>query len=403
MNANADDIAVSLSVEAEPPPEGSPGGILSVARRAKRLEIPRVAGELRLTPETIEAIERDDYEKLPSPVFVGGYIRSYAKLLDIDPEPVLALFRNLHPGAEAPPPRLRPPAGPTQGSGGGLVLLLSALILIALAGGAYLWWSTPVDDAADRNAALATDADEPAATPGAFRPERPDPAAEAPSATFGGQTGTAPLGADADAPSRSPLPAPEPPPVALQPSDRPAAQDTAIDDLDSPTALLPPTRPGSALSTGELSAEADDPAAPAPGTAQPPAPADTGTGLGSDSVSGTADTLAGDAAADDADAPDATPPEQVTISFGGPCWVDIRDASGDFKLFGEMSDGDRHVLGGTPPYSLILGNAAVVDMRVGGEPFDVAAIARGNVARFELDPAELAAASEADTGAGAGD
>ena len=75
------------------------------------------------------------------------------------------------------------------------------------------------------------------------------------------------------------------------------------------------------------------------------------------------------------------------MSFSGPCWVDIRDSGGGFKLFGEMGKGDRRVLGGTPPYSLILGNTAAVSITVGGEPYDLDGIARGNVARFTLDPA----------------
>lgn len=84
------------------------------------------------------------------------------------------------------------------------------------------------------------------------------------------------------------------------------------------------------------------------------------------------------------------------MSFSGPCWVDIRDASGEVRLSGEMRDGDRHVLDGEPPFSLILGNAAAASVEVGGQPFDVRAIARGNVARFQLDPAEFVATARAD-------
>ena len=68
------------------------------------------------------------------------------------------------------------------------------------------------------------------------------------------------------------------------------------------------------------------------------------------------------------------------------------DVAGEVQLFGEMADGDRHVLGGEPPYSLVIGNASAVTMTVGGTPFDVRAIAKGNVARFELDPADIVAA-----------
>ena len=77
------------------------------------------------------------------------------------------------------------------------------------------------------------------------------------------------------------------------------------------------------------------------------------------------------------------------MSFSGPCWVDVRDSESKYKLFGEMKKGDRHVLKGTPPYSVILGNAAAVQITVDGEAIDISAMSRGNVARFTLDPDEM--------------
>ncbi len=47
----------------------------------------------------------------------------------------------------------------------------------------------------------------------------------------------------------------------------------------------------------------------------------------------------------------------------------------------------QHLLGGQPPYSLIIGNAAATKIMVGGQPFDFRSVVRGNVARFILDPA----------------
>jgi len=91
---------------------------------------------------------------------------------------------------------------------------------------------------------------------------------------------------------------------------------------------------------------------------------------------------------------------EVVVSFSGPCWVDIRDAEGEVLLFGEMADGDQHVLGGDPPYSLVLGNASATALTVGDKPFDVNAIAKGNVARFTLDPTELDPADDAPSTSG---
>ena len=92
-----------------------------------------------------------------------------------------------------------------------------------------------------------------------------------------------------------------------------------------------------------------------------------------------------------------TPPEadvaqvveklDVVISFTGPTSVDIRDSTMNYGLIGEMDQGDQHLLGGKPPYSLIIGNAAATRIQVGGQPFDFQSVVRGNVARFILDPA----------------
>jgi cytoskeleton protein RodZ len=79
----------------------------------------------------------------------------------------------------------------------------------------------------------------------------------------------------------------------------------------------------------------------------------------------------------------------VVLEFRGPSWIDVRDSAKSFSLMGEMAKGDRRVLGGTPPYSLILGNASSVTVTVNGAPFDLTRVAKGNVARFKLNPADV--------------
>ena len=81
---------------------------------------------------------------------------------------------------------------------------------------------------------------------------------------------------------------------------------------------------------------------------------------------------------------DAT--RQIVLSFSGNSWVDVRDSERKFKLFGEIPKGSRKVLGGQPPYKLVIGNAEAVSITVNGKPFDLAPYAKGNVARFTLEP-----------------
>lgn len=71
-------------------PKASPGARLAVLREERGWTVEQVAGQLNLAPRQILAIERDDYPSLPGMAIVRGFIRAYAKLLKIDPAPLLA-------------------------------------------------------------------------------------------------------------------------------------------------------------------------------------------------------------------------------------------------------------------------------------------------------------------------
>ncbi len=82
-----------------------PGEILREARRARDLSLQYIARQLRLSVSTLDALEGDDYKNLPSAIFVQGYIRSYAGLLGLDTEPLLAQY-NFLVGKSAAVPRM---------------------------------------------------------------------------------------------------------------------------------------------------------------------------------------------------------------------------------------------------------------------------------------------------------
>jgi cytoskeleton protein RodZ len=44
---------------------------------------------LKLSPAQVEALEAGRYERLPGRVFVRGFLRNYAKLVHVDPQPLL--------------------------------------------------------------------------------------------------------------------------------------------------------------------------------------------------------------------------------------------------------------------------------------------------------------------------
>lgn len=80
-------------------PVASVGERLAAARNQLGLSVAEVARQLRLSMSQIDALETDDHGRLPGKTFLRGFIRNYAKLLQIDPEPLLALCNPVLPQA----------------------------------------------------------------------------------------------------------------------------------------------------------------------------------------------------------------------------------------------------------------------------------------------------------------
>lgn len=62
-------------------------------RKNKNLSIEEVAKATKIRPDFLNAIERGDYKKLPSPAYAYGFVRNYAKFLGLPVEKSLAIFR----------------------------------------------------------------------------------------------------------------------------------------------------------------------------------------------------------------------------------------------------------------------------------------------------------------------
>lgn len=67
----------------------SPGATLLAERRRQNLSLGDVSRQLKLSVRQVEALERDDYSGFQGPVFVHGFMRNYAKLLALDPNPLI--------------------------------------------------------------------------------------------------------------------------------------------------------------------------------------------------------------------------------------------------------------------------------------------------------------------------
>lgn len=79
-----------------------------------------------------------------------------------------------------------------------------------------------------------------------------------------------------------------------------------------------------------------------------------------------------------------TASSNMTLSFSGDCWVDIRDASGKRLLTGIKSSGETVELSGDAPFSLVLGAPTAVNLVYNGEQVDLSGYPSGRVARLSL-------------------
>jgi len=162
---------------------GPVGQALRDAREAQGLGVDDVAARLRLMRRQIEAMEADDFDSLGQPVFARGFVRNYARLLGLAPDPLLADMG----GATAEPVVMRPEAPlPSRSwlTSPWLLLALFGVAVLAVVPVALYWWLNSDEDeipaGAMRAPAVAPVTAAPA--PADTVPVEPPVAAEAPAA-----------------------------------------------------------------------------------------------------------------------------------------------------------------------------------------------------------------------------
>ncbi len=119
------------------------GQELAAAREAKGLALADVAQQLKFAPRQLEALEQERFEALPGATFARGMVRSYARLLKLDPEPLLTRIagRCEVPDSDRLAARYHQPVPFSDGARRSTFVYLGlSLGVLALVGGvAYEW------------------------------------------------------------------------------------------------------------------------------------------------------------------------------------------------------------------------------------------------------------------------
>lgn len=69
------------------------GEVLAARRGERGLTIQQAATATRIRAHYLSALESDEFERLAAPVYAKGHLRTYARYLGLDPEPLVGMLR----------------------------------------------------------------------------------------------------------------------------------------------------------------------------------------------------------------------------------------------------------------------------------------------------------------------
>ncbi|GAU01539.1 helix-turn-helix domain-containing protein [Burkholderia stabilis] len=324
---------------AKPAPAGleslaAVGSRLAQLRETKGWTVDDVSARLKVAPQKLRALEAGDISHLPGATFALGVVRSYAKMLGVDPEPFAQALRRergvpevdlsmpASSGTDLPRGRVSIPLGGS--SRHHPWLWGTAIVVVAVV--AVLMWHT----GGDSSSLLAR-----------FK------------------------GSDAEHASAA---------------SAPAASSSSVDEAAASGA--------STVAANEISAPAAASAAPAQAIASAvPAPAaPVATAAASQPVVATTAASAA-APAEPASVVVAAGQSMVELKVKQDCWFSVRDKNGKELFSALVRAGETKQVAGDGPFKVTIGNKAGLDaVAFDGKPVDPAkySAARGNVARFTL-------------------
>ena len=121
--------------------KGSFGERLKRERELREVTLEEITAATRIGPRFLEALENEEWDKLPGGVFNRGFVRSVARYLGLDEEVLIGEYDLAHgaPATPAPPPHER--SFPSGSRWIPLLVFIGLLFLVlcVAVGGVYAW------------------------------------------------------------------------------------------------------------------------------------------------------------------------------------------------------------------------------------------------------------------------
>ncbi|MBW8186231.1 RodZ domain-containing protein [Shewanella nanhaiensis] len=308
------------------------GSLLKAAREEQGASIGDIAGQLHLRPCIVEDIEADNFGEIASAIYVKGYVKNYARIVQADAQAIQACLDIQLPKASAPEMQSFSRKTTRQARDGRLMFVtyLIAFILLALL---VLWWvqksdtQASVDFSKPTMEEMAESIQEPFSTKAL-----PDPTLERDS---GIESSDTQLSADNSA------------------IDSGVVHSNDIDDLSPETANDESSDLGVTVVTSD----------------QAPTPAQSEIAQELHSV-------------------DNLGVSKLSLSLVADCWINVKDADGKVLINDLKKAGSLLEVKGREPFKLTLGAPQAVTIKLNEESISLADYANGRVARFSLPFAE---------------
>ncbi len=345
----------------------SVGAALRQLREQRGWSIADVSARLKFAARQIEALENEDWSGLPRGSSLRGFLRNYARLLEIDPEPLLVAVEG--PAAAAanarPVPSMSatplPASSPREWGGnggrrrGGLRVLGLVLLLIGI-GAAYAVFQERLPEqfqlARLVNSQSAANGPREVST-GSGTVTSTTLISPAPASSTSNGTAAAPA---AETPA-APAPAATPPASTATPAAPAPRADAATSTVTEPVGPMTPA------TTPPLGGVVPRPASPqAPAASADAAPAAAATAAAPAAASGS---------------------QSLAIQITRDSWIDVRDGKGTVLVSQVLPAGTERTIDAAPPVRVVVGNVQGATLSWQGKPVDLRG-SRDNVARLTL-------------------
>jgi cytoskeleton protein RodZ len=131
------------------------GERLRSARKASALSLEQVAESLHLDESVILALEDERYEALGAPVYVRGHLRTYARLVGLPVDSILAAYGKAEPGDDSAPIVARGGADDSVSANLAIWIFGGLVVLVGFALALYVLRGDPVEPVAVRSPVVA--------------------------------------------------------------------------------------------------------------------------------------------------------------------------------------------------------------------------------------------------------